>query len=308
MKGYKGMDKNMQCRGKQYAIGETYIEEKADLCNVGMHYCELPHDVFGYYSPGFSRYFEVEAEDVSNKKDNDSKRVCKRLKIGAEISATVICKIAVKAFFEKFEFDKKIEEAKKSDKTSAGNRGAASAGEYGAASAGNGGAASAGEYGAASAGNRGAASAGYGGAASAGNRGAASAGEYGAASAGEYGAASAGYGGAASAGYGGAASAGEYGAASAGEYGAASAGNRGAASAGEYGAALVMKNGQAEVGLNGVAVAEHNGRVKGDIGAVLVLIERDENGKPNVKVRVVDGQKIKANTWYLIKNGRVQEG
>ena len=42
----------------------------------------------------------------------------------------------------------------------AGNRGAATAGEYGAATAGNRGAATAGEYGAATAGNRGAATAG----------------------------------------------------------------------------------------------------------------------------------------------------
>lgn len=27
---YKAMDKNMQCRGKQYEVGKTYHEDKAD--------------------------------------------------------------------------------------------------------------------------------------------------------------------------------------------------------------------------------------------------------------------------------------
>lgn len=36
---YKAMDKNMQCRGKQYEVGKTYHEDKADCCNAGMHAC-----------------------------------------------------------------------------------------------------------------------------------------------------------------------------------------------------------------------------------------------------------------------------
>lgn len=30
---YKAMDKKMQCRGKQYEVGKTYHEDKADCCN-----------------------------------------------------------------------------------------------------------------------------------------------------------------------------------------------------------------------------------------------------------------------------------
>ena len=32
---YKAMDKNMQCRGKQYEVGKTYHEDKADCCHAG---------------------------------------------------------------------------------------------------------------------------------------------------------------------------------------------------------------------------------------------------------------------------------
>ena len=36
---YKAMNKNMMCRGKQYEVGKTYHEDKADCCTAGMHAC-----------------------------------------------------------------------------------------------------------------------------------------------------------------------------------------------------------------------------------------------------------------------------
>ena len=152
------------------------------------------------------------------------------------------------------------------------------------------------------------ASAGWRGAASAGEYGAASAGEQGAASAGWRGAASAGERGAASAGWRGAASAGEQGAASAGEQGAASAGWRGAASAGAYGAAV--SKGSADVGENGIACVRGNGcKVKGGIGAVLVLCKEEEDDYSIKKWRafVIDGEKYKPDTWYTLKGNKIVE-
>ena len=152
------------------------------------------------------------------------------------------------------------------------------------------------------------ASAGWRGAASAGECGAASAGERGAASAGWSGAASAGWSGAASAGSYGAASAGWSGAASAGWYGAASAGWRGAASAGECGAAV--SKGSAAVGKNGIACARGNNcKVKGGLGAILVIAEENDydNDIKEWKVFVVDGEKVKADTWYCLKDGELVE-
>ena len=112
----------------------------------------------------------------------------------------------------------------------------------------------------------------------------------------------------ASAGWKGAASAGAYGAASAGENGAASAGENGAASAGEYGAAV--SKGSAAVGENGIACVRGNGcRVKGGIGAILVIAEENkyDNDIKEWQAFVVDGEKIKADTYYTLKHGEIVE-
>ena len=148
---------------------------------------------------------------------------------------------------------------------------------------------------------------------SAGDSGAARAGYNGAASAGDYGAASAGDKGAASAGYKGAASAGDSGAASAGDSGAASAGDYGAASAGYYGAARAGYNGAAEVGRFGVAVTGNSGRVKGRKGSVLVAMDikynhnRQEYEVADWACALVDGETIKEDTWYVLKDGKLVE-
>ena len=121
--GYKGFDKDMKCRGFQYEAGKEYETDEAVLCEKGFHFCKNPHDVFGYYPAGEgNRFALVEAKEVSDERENDSKRVCKKLKINAEISVFDICKIAVQVFFENFGFKKKIESA---DTTNAGDFGAA---------------------------------------------------------------------------------------------------------------------------------------------------------------------------------------
>ena len=137
-----------------------------------------------------------------------------------------------------------------------------------------------------------AATAGYYGAATAGDRGAATAGDRGAATAGDCGAATAGY----------------YGAATAGDRGVATAGNRGAATAGYYGAAT--SRGRSEVGRNGIACVRGNDiKVKGGIGAILVIgIENlDNHNIKEWKAVVVDGEAIKADTWYTLVGGEMVE-
>ena len=171
---YKGFDKGMKCRGFQFAEGETYHEDKAELCKNGFHACTMPLDVLGYYPPGDgSIYRMVELDEVCDEKSNDSKICAKTIKIGAEIGIPGIVKAQIEWVKNTIGFGEKIKKAKESpDKYATGIRGAASATGYqGAASA-------TGIRGAASAtGDRGAASAtGYQGAASAtGIRGAASA-------------------------------------------------------------------------------------------------------------------------------------
>ena len=145
-------------------------------------------------------------------------------------------------------------------------------------------------------------------AATAGDRGAATAGEYGAATAGYRGAATAGDRGAATAGDRGAATAGEYGAATAGYRGAATAGDRGAATAGYSGAAT--SRGSVSVGKNGIgAVRGNHVKAKGGIGSIIIVAEENENSYEveEWKVMVVDGEKIKADTWYQLTGGEFVE-
>ena len=142
------------------------------------------------------------------------------------------------------------------------------------------------------------------------------AGDYGAATVGNYRAATAGYGGAATARYCSAAMAGYRGAATVGNCSAAMAGYRGAAMAGDYGAATAgdfgtaVSGGSSSTGRDGLCVARGNGcRVKGGLGSVLVLAEEKWNSVKIVhcKSAVVDGEKIKADTWYTLQDGEFSE-
>ena len=143
---YKGMDKDMRCRGFQYEVGKEYETDKAEVCECGFHACEYPLDVFNYYPPSGSRFFEVEQSGELSRSDDSSKVASSKIKIGAEISISGLVKAAIEYTRER---------TMKEEGTSAtGDRGAASAtGDRGAASA-------TGYRGAASAtGDRGAASA-----------------------------------------------------------------------------------------------------------------------------------------------------
>ena len=88
MIGYKGFDKDLKCRDKQYAIGETYREDTADLCKSGMHFCLRPIDVLAYYTPAESRYCKVSAPDecVNPETGDDSKRVTTEMTVVRELT------------------------------------------------------------------------------------------------------------------------------------------------------------------------------------------------------------------------------
>ena len=205
MKAFKGFNKDMTCRGFQFKEGETYHEDKAKLCYSGFHACEDPLDCLGYYVPAGSIYREVELDDVTDEHEEDSKRVGKTIKIGAEIGLPGI----IKAHFEYV-------------KSRCTNENNAEPGKP--------------------------------------------------------------------------ATAGSYGAATAGDSGAATAGYRGAATS----------RGSSASGENGLSVARGNScKVKGGMGAVLVLVEenKDDYGINAWAAVVVDGEKIKADTWYMLKNG-----
>ena len=278
MKVYKGTDKDMKCRGFQYKLGEAAVfDGEPHLCRAGLHACEQPIDVLNHYAPNKSRYFEADAEEVTDERESDdSKIVAKKMTLKAEIGVPGLVKAQIEYVKNQIGFDDAIKRANAEKENHAtGDQGAASATGYqGAASA-------TGYLGAASA-------TGYQGAASAtGDQGAASA-----------------------TGYQGAASAtGDQGAASAtGDQGAASAtGYRGAASAtGYHGAASAT-------GKAGVALAAgYKCKAMGALGCAICCVERgawDGEAHPiiAVKAMIVDGEKIKADTWYWLQNGEFVE-
>ena len=238
MKSYKGFDKDLKCRGMQFAIGEEYTAEgEIKACSNGFHACEMPLAVFDYYPPATSRYCEVEQSgDMSQEGDKTASRT---IRVNAEIGILGL----VKAQIEYVKSHTTFEHTDPKQAT-AGDRGAATAGNHGAATAGDYGAATAGDYGAATAGDR----------------------------------------------------------------GAATAGDRGAATAGYHGAAT--SRGKSAVGKNGIACARGNNcMVKGGLGAILMIAEENENNY-NIKewkAFVVDGEQIKADTWYRLENGKLLE-
>ena len=127
------------------------------------------------------------------------------------------------------------------------------------------------------------------------------------ASAGDSGSASAGNWGSASAGNWGSASAGDWGSASAGNWGSASAGDRGSASAGDRGSASAGDWGSASAGENGIACCR-GGKVKGGLGCAICCAEIDDYGNNiGICAVIVDGKKIKADTWYTVKKGKFVE-
>ena len=92
--------------------------------------------------------------------------------------------------------------------------------------------------------------------------------------------------------------------AAAGAYGSAAAGWRGSA----------VSRGCSSTDKNGIAVVRGNGvKAKGGLGTILVIAieKRDSYDIAEWKAAVVDGETIKADTWYTLKDGEfveVQDG
>lgn len=137
IKAYKGFDKDLKCRGRQYTDGvEDHVSDVARLCKEGVHACERPLDVFRYYVPADSVYHEVELAGVLDEHKEDSKICGTDIKVKGKLDIAGLVKAQI-------EYTK----SHCTNKYNAGARGAASAGDRGAASAGYCGAASAGDRG-----------------------------------------------------------------------------------------------------------------------------------------------------------------
>ena len=105
MKGYKGFEKGMVCKGKQYAENTVFEEAEAMICKNGMHFCENPFDVLDYYglvddNGDFNEFAEVEALD-SVKTDDNKKYCTAKLRIGGKFSFAGFIKACVDFVVEK---------------------------------------------------------------------------------------------------------------------------------------------------------------------------------------------------------------
>ena len=134
---YKGMNADMTCRGKQYEVGKTYHEDKADCCHAGMHACENPLDVLRYYPLRESpRFFEVECGGNVDKSGEDSKLACTDLTVKGEVNFAGLVKATVNAVFNRV---KGKEPFSSGDYSTAGSSGdystAGSSGDYSTAAA-----------------------------------------------------------------------------------------------------------------------------------------------------------------------------
>ena len=284
MKAYKGFNKDMTCRGFQFEEGKTYEEKEAKLCHAGFHACLNPLDCMGYYFLNDSVYHEVELDGVSDERHaEDTKVAAKKITIGARLDIAGMVKGAIDFVFASVKKD--MNGATKNDDNSAQM---ASSG-YSAQMASSGYSAqmaSSGDYAqmASSGYYAKMASSGY-------YAKMASSGDYAQmASSGDYAQmASSGY-------YAKMASSGYYAQMASSGYSAKMA------SSGDY--AKMELNGENSVG----AAIGIDSFIKGKVGCWITLAEYDEDCKVVcVKSAQIDGDKIKADTWYKLLGGEFVE-
>ena len=66
---YKAFDMNMKCRDFQYEVGKEYeMDGKIECCTRGFHACESPFELFFYYDMCGSRFAEVELSGTIDRK------------------------------------------------------------------------------------------------------------------------------------------------------------------------------------------------------------------------------------------------
>ena len=271
MKAYKGFDKDLKCRGFQYEIGKEYEEKEAEAC-------ENPLEVFRYYPPcDGNRYCEVEQDGEFSKHGGDSKVASTKIKIGVELGLKGLVQAGVSFILDKVNWkaDAATNTGDQSVAVNSGNYSAAvNSGNYSAAvnlgfqsAAVNTGFCSA----ATNTGDQSVAV----------NTGTQSA--------------------TVNTGFRSAAT-------NTGDWSATTnTGDRSAAmNTGFRSAAEVSSGGSVAI------VTDYQSKAKAGLGSAIVIAERNDwNGETypliNIKAAIVDGEKIKADTWYTLKDGEFVE-
>ena len=96
IKSYKGFDKNMKCRDFQYEVGKEYeMDGEIKCCNRGFHACKSPLEVWDYYDMLNSRFAEVEQSGKIDEEEKSTKVCSSHIKIKAELKLADIINIGV---------------------------------------------------------------------------------------------------------------------------------------------------------------------------------------------------------------------
>ena len=96
IKSYKAFDKDMKCRDFQYEVGKEYeMDGHIECCTRGFHACESPFEVFDHYDMLNSRFAEVEQSGTIDREEGSTKVCSSRIKIKAELKLSDIINIGV---------------------------------------------------------------------------------------------------------------------------------------------------------------------------------------------------------------------
>ena len=108
IRGFKGFDKDLKCRGFQYKVGKTYdLKGEVECCKRGFHFCENPLEVFYYYTPNNSRFCQVEGGGSVDTSKIDSKVATSHIHISEEIGLNGLIDEGVKYILNKVELNHK---------------------------------------------------------------------------------------------------------------------------------------------------------------------------------------------------------
>ncbi|EBC7955869.1 hypothetical protein C9B71_14945 [Salmonella enterica] len=126
---FKGFNKDLKCRGFQFAIGETFHHDgKVEACGSGFHACECPFDVFSYYPPAESRYAETISFGITDSEEGgDTKIASSSITIKDELTLPQFIQRGIEWIWSKIDksLEQQIMTGDWSAATNTGNRSAA---------------------------------------------------------------------------------------------------------------------------------------------------------------------------------------
>ena len=126
-KGFKAYEPGLVCRDKKYAENTVFEEAGGELCGGGMmHYCANPFDVLNYYplvnaKGEISDFTTVEA--LAEPKKDETKSATKKLRVGVKLGLDGFIKACVDFLYEKTIKDMPTDKVETGDAAQIGSSG-----------------------------------------------------------------------------------------------------------------------------------------------------------------------------------------